>query len=86
MFIGPSDLSITLSNGKTLDAFSKQVYEVVDRVAATANKASKIAAAYTANAERANDHARRGYPLIAVTSDQGFFKAGVTAALNALKR
>lgn len=86
VFIGPSDLSITLSKGKTLDPFAKEVDEVIDRVAAAAKKAGKIAAAYTANPDRANDHAKRGYRLIAVTSDQGFFKAGVSAALAALKK
>jgi 4-hydroxy-2-oxoheptanedioate aldolase len=86
VFIGPSDLSITLSKGKTLDPFSKDVDAVADRVVAAAKKAGKFAAAYTANAERANDHAKRGFRLIAVTSDQGFFKAGAAAALNALKR
>lgn len=86
VFIGPSDLSITLSKGKTLDPVSKEVDAVGDRVVAAAKKAGKIAAAYTATAERAADHAARGFRFIAVGSDGGFFRAGTMAALKALKQ
>jgi 4-hydroxy-2-oxoheptanedioate aldolase len=86
VFIGPSDLSITLSNGKTLDPFSKEVDQVCDRVAAAAEKAGKIAGAYTANAERANAHAARGFRFLAVGSDAAFMRGGTTATLKALKR
>ena len=86
VFVGPSDLSITLSKGKTLDPFSKEVDETCDRIAAAAKKAGKVAGAYTANAERANSHAARGFRFMAVASDAGFMRAGTTAALKALKR
>lgn len=86
VFIGPSDLSITLSGGKTLDPFSKDVDSVCEKVAVAANKAGKIAGAYTANAERANAHAAMGYRFLAVGSDAGFFRAGTAAVLGGLKR
>lgn len=86
VFIGPSDLSITLSNGKSLDPFSKDVDAVCEKVAKAAQKAGKIAGAYTANAERANFHAGLGFRFLAVGSDAGFFKGGTVAAMKDLKR
>jgi 4-hydroxy-2-oxoheptanedioate aldolase len=62
------------------------VDEVCDRIVAAAKKAGKIAGAYTANAERANDHAKRGFRFMAVASDGGFVRAGTMATLQALKR
>ncbi len=86
VFIGPSDLSIALSKGKSLDPFSKDVDAVCEQVAKAAHKAGKIAGAYTANAERANYHAKLGFRFIAVGSDAGFFRAGTAAAMKDLKR
>src|SRR5215510_15011820 len=42
LFLGPSDLSIALSNGRTLDPLSKDVDAEIDRIIAAANKAGKI--------------------------------------------
>ncbi|MCC7345979.1 MAG: hypothetical protein IT538_01145 [Variibacter sp.] len=86
VFIGPSDLSITLSKGKQLDPFGKEVDEVIVKVAAAAKKAGKIAGAYTANADRANHHAAQGYRFMAVGSDAMFMRAGTLGVFNALKR
>lgn len=86
VFIGPSDLSITLSNGTSLDPFSKDVDVVCEQVAAAAKKAGKIAGAYTANAARANFHAAMGYRFLAVGSDAGFFRAGTVSAMKDLER
>lgn len=86
VFIGPSDLSVTLSDGKVLDPHSKQVDEAIDKIAAAAKKAGKIAGAYTANSERANELAARGFRFMAVASDIGFLRAGTAAALKGLKR
>ena len=86
VFIGPSDLSITLSNGQSLDPFSKDVDAVCEKVAKAAKNAGKIAGAYTANAERANFHAGLGFRFLAVGSDAGFFRGGTLAAMKDLKR
>jgi 4-hydroxy-2-oxoheptanedioate aldolase len=85
-FIGPSDLSLALSDGRTLDPHSKEVDGAVTRIGAAAINAGKIAGAYTANAERANELAARGFRFLAVASDTAFVRAGTTAAWKALKR
>jgi 4-hydroxy-2-oxoheptanedioate aldolase len=86
VFVGPSDLSLALTDGKTLDPHSKEVDAAVGEIGAAAKKAGKVAGAYTANAERANELAARGFRFLAVASDTGFVRAGITATWKALKR
>jgi 4-hydroxy-2-oxoheptanedioate aldolase len=86
VFIGPSDLSLALSDGKTLDPHSREVDAAVSEIGAAANKAGKIAGAYTAHAQRANELAARGLRFLAVASDTAFLRAGTDAAWTALKR
>ena len=86
VFIGPSDLSLALSDGKTLDPHSRDVDAAVDEIGAAAAKAGKIAGAYTAHAERANALAARGFRFLAVASDTAFVRAGIAATWKALKR
>ncbi|MGH8515512.1 MAG: hypothetical protein ACREV8_16535, partial [Gammaproteobacteria bacterium] len=83
-FIGPSDLSLALTDGGTLDPHSKEVDAAVTEIGAAANKAGKIAGAYTANAERANELAARGFRFLAVASDTAFVRAGTAATWKAL--
>jgi len=85
LFLGPSDLSIALSNGGSLDPFSKDVDAEIDRIIAAANKAGKIPGAYCHNAERAAALAKRGMRFIAVSSDMGFLRAGAAAQMKVLK-
>jgi 4-hydroxy-2-oxoheptanedioate aldolase len=86
VFVGPSDLSLALSNGRTLDPHSREVDAAVEEIGAAARKAGKIAGAYTANAERANALAERGFRFLAVASDTAFVRAGIIATWKALKR
>jgi len=86
VFVGPSDLSLALSDGATLDPHSREVDAAVSDIGAAATKAGKIAGAYTANAERANELAARGFRFLAVASDTGFVRAGIDATWKALKR
>ena len=59
-FLGPSDLSIALSDGKTVDPLSKEVDAHLDAMIAGAQKAKKIPGAYCHSAERAAALAKRG--------------------------
>jgi 4-hydroxy-2-oxoheptanedioate aldolase len=85
LFLGPSDLSIALSDGKTLDPLSKEVELELDRILAAAQRAKKIPGAYCHSAERAATLAKRGVKFLAVMSDLGMLRAGVAAALKTLK-
>jgi 4-hydroxy-2-oxoheptanedioate aldolase len=86
VFLGPSDLSLALTDGKTLDPHSKEVNTAIDRIAAAAKTAGKFAGAYAANAERANELAMRGFRFLGIASDTAFVRAGTAATFKALKR
>jgi len=81
LFLGPSDLSIALSDGKLVDPMSSDVDREIDRIVATAQKAKKIPGAYCHTAERAAQLAKRGFKFLAVMSDLAFLRAGAAAAL-----
>lgn len=85
LFLGPSDLSIALSGGKTLDPVSKDVERELDRMIASAERAGKIAGAFCHTAERAVALAKRGARFLAVMSDIAMLRAGAAAALKVLK-
>ena len=85
LFIGPSDLSITLSKGAVLDPHAKDVEAAIDTIVAAATKAGKWAGLYCANAERANAVTGRGIAFMAIGSDLGFLRAGAAAQIKALK-
>jgi 4-hydroxy-2-oxoheptanedioate aldolase len=85
LFLGPSDLSIALSDGKNLDPLSKEVDRELDRIVVAAQRAKKIPGAYCHSAERAAALAKRGVRFLAVMSDLGMLRAGITAAMKVLK-
>jgi 4-hydroxy-2-oxoheptanedioate aldolase len=85
LFVGPSDLSITLSNGQSWDPHSAEVEAALDKIVAATKKAGKIAGLYCANAERALATAKRGFRFLAVGSDLGFLRAGLAPQVKALK-
>jgi 4-hydroxy-2-oxoheptanedioate aldolase len=84
-FLGPSDLSIALSGGKTVDPLSKEVEGHLDNLIAATQKAKKIPGAYCHSAERAAALAKRGVKFLAVSSDLSMLRAGAAAAMKALK-
>jgi 4-hydroxy-2-oxoheptanedioate aldolase len=85
LFLGPSDLSIALSDGKSLDPLSKDVERELDRIVAASQKAGKIPGAFCHTAERAAALQKRGMRFLAVMSDLAMLRAGIGAALKVLK-
>jgi 4-hydroxy-2-oxoheptanedioate aldolase len=84
LFLGPSDLSIALSQGRSLDPLSKAVEEQVGRIVDAASRAGKVPGAYCHNGERALALAKRGVRFLAVSSDIAFVRAGAAAQMKAL--
>ena len=80
LFVGPSDLSITLSKGAEFDPHSKTVEAANDKVLAAAKKAGKLAGLYCATAERAVDVSKRGFRFCAVGNDLGFVRSAYANA------
>ncbi len=85
LFLGPSDLSIALSQGKKLDPLSREVEHELDRIVAVAERAKKIPGAYCHSAERAVALAKRGVRFVAVMSDLALLRAATAAAMKVLK-
>jgi 4-hydroxy-2-oxoheptanedioate aldolase len=85
LFLGPSDLSIALSDGKSLDPQSKEIDRELDRMVAATQKAGKIPGAFCHSAERAVALAKRGVRFLAVMSDLAMLRAGTAAAMKVLK-
>ena len=84
IFVGPSDLSITLSGGAVLDPHSADVERALDRIVAAAQKAGKVPGAYCQNAERAATLAARGFRFLAVGSDLQFLREGTAGQVKVL--
>lgn len=70
VFVGPSDLSIALSNGEMVDAQSSAVDAALTTIAAAAKAHGKFAAAFCHTGERAKELVRRGFSLCSVGTDQ----------------
>ena len=85
LFLGPSDLSIALTDGKSLNPLSADVDRELDRILTAAQRAKKIPGAYCHSAERAAELAKRGVRFLAVMSDLAMLRAGTAAAIKVLK-
>jgi 4-hydroxy-2-oxoheptanedioate aldolase len=85
IFLGPSDLSLALSDGASLDPLSPEVERELDRMLAAAQKVGKMTGAYCHSPERAIALAKRGVHFLAVMSDLAILRAGTAAAVKALK-
>ena len=85
LFIGPYDLSTSLSAGKAQDVTAPEVERAIDQIAAAANRAGKIAGIYCTNAQRALAMVKRGFRFVTVGGDVGYLREGLAAQLKALK-
>lgn len=85
VFVGPSDLSIGLSRGDVLDPVSPEVGAALDRVAACAKAAGKIAGVFTFSGAVAKTMAARGFGLVTIATDLLLLRAAARAELAAAR-
>jgi 4-hydroxy-2-oxoheptanedioate aldolase len=86
VLIGPSDLSIGLSDGAIVDAHHKIVDDALDRIAATCRKQGKLAALFCMTGPRAGEMAARGFQICLVSTDGALIRMGATLELDAARR
>jgi 4-hydroxy-2-oxoheptanedioate aldolase len=86
LFIGPYDLSTSLSAGSAQDVTAPEVERAIDVIRAAAVKAGKIPGIFCRDAERALAMAKRGFKFITIGSDHGFLRAGIAEQVKALKK
>jgi 4-hydroxy-2-oxoheptanedioate aldolase len=85
LFVGPSDLSMALSEGETLDAHSADVEAALEKILAACKTAGKIPGLYCVDGARAAAMAQRGFRFLTVGSDLAFLRAGAEGQLAKLK-
>jgi 4-hydroxy-2-oxoheptanedioate aldolase len=85
VFIGPSDLSVTLSAGKRIAPADDNLDGVIGRIVAAATAAGKFAGIYAATPERARHHLALGCRLIALGADTAYLAGGAAAMLAPLR-
>ena len=85
VFVGPNDLSITLSRGATIDPDGAEVERALDEVAARAAAHSKFAGLFCQDGRRAKWAAARGFALRSVSTDLGLMRAAARAELAAAR-
>jgi 4-hydroxy-2-oxoheptanedioate aldolase len=85
LFVGPSDLSIALSGGASVDAGAKEVDDALRHIVSRANAVNKPVAFYAASAERARAGLAAGARLVTLMSDTSFLRTAAQGALAALR-
>jgi 4-hydroxy-2-oxoheptanedioate aldolase len=85
VFVGPSDLSIALTNGATVNQLHPEVDKAMDHIAARAKAAGKFASAFCADGKRAGEVAAKGYKLMSIGTDGNLLRAGCRAGLDAAR-
>lgn len=85
IFVGPSDLSITLGNGAGLNPTGAEVEAALDHALARAKAAGKPICVYAPSPERGGELMRMGFDLVAIGSDAALLRAGAQGALKAAR-
>lgn len=83
IFVGPSDLSITLADGARIEATAPHVLEAAADLGARAKAAGKIAGVYAFDAQKAEAFFAQGFTFAAVGSDLIALKAAAAIGASA---
>lgn len=81
LFVGPSDLSITLSKGERVDKTGKETLEAMKRVGAAAQRNGLVAGAFGGSADVIKVYQAIGFTFIAAAVDVDLMQWGA-ASLN----
>ena len=85
LFVGPSDLSITLSNGAGIDKLGPKTLAAMERVVAAARKNGLVAGAFGGGADAIRADSGLGDTVIAAGVDVDLMQTGAAALLKAVK-
>jgi 4-hydroxy-2-oxoheptanedioate aldolase len=83
VFVGPSDLSLTLSQGGLIDSLSPTIHSAVREIRAAAKAKGKLTSMFSANAAHARAIAAEGYQLIAIGTDNQYLTKGCNDLVDA---
>jgi 4-hydroxy-2-oxoheptanedioate aldolase len=83
VFVGPSDLSLTLSDGVLVDSLSPTIHDAVALIAARAKAHGKFAAMFASNSDHARAIVAEGYSLVAIGTDAMYLTKGCNDIVDA---
>ena len=85
LFVGPSDLSIALSNGAVLDKMSPATLAAMDTVKQACVTNGLIAGAFAGSPEIIKAYAAKGFNFLAAAVDNDLLRLGAGAALAGIR-
>lgn len=85
LFVGPSDLSIALSNGAKIDRLGAGTLDAMKKVAAAAKKNGLIAAAFAGTADGVKAYTGIGFTFLAGPTDTELMRAGTESFWGKMK-
>lgn len=80
LFIGPTDLGLSLGRAAKADQTDPVVVEAIDRILAVTKAAGRRAAIYCKSVEYAKAMIEKGFDFVVVTSDEALLSAGASVA------
>jgi 4-hydroxy-2-oxoheptanedioate aldolase len=86
VFVGPSDLSVTISDGQKITPTEAWLDDSLSLIAEKANAARRIAGIYAVNTARARRFRELGYRFITLGSDQVHIASGANAMLDEVRK
>ncbi len=81
IYIGPSDLSISLGHGPGLDRTEPDVVAAIDRILGACQSAGIVAGLHTADPAYAKQMIAKGFRFVTLASDIRIFTTGVAAII-----
>jgi 4-hydroxy-2-oxoheptanedioate aldolase len=81
VFVGPSDLSIALTHGATVDQFHPEVDKALTHVAQRCKAHGKIASCFSMTGARAAEMIARGFHMSSIATDQVLLKNAAKSEL-----
>lgn len=85
IFVGPADLSVALSGGTLLDAFSPAVDDALKLLQKKTKAAGRYMAAFAPSPEQAKKHLEAGFALVTHPGEAGFIIAGAREAIRIVR-
>lgn len=85
LFVGPSDLSLTWSDGARVAPDSPEIVPAVERIAAACKQAGKLCGIYLVDVTAAGRLVRAGYHLLAIGAEVRLMNAGADSLLGSAK-
>jgi 4-hydroxy-2-oxoheptanedioate aldolase len=80
LYVGPSDLGLSLGREPRADQTDAVVVEAIDRILLAAKRAGLKAGIYCRNADYAKAMMEKGFDLVTVTSDEAMISSGAAVA------